>query len=495
MHGSSVGKVGPEPVGGGRHMRWSKLLAGQVAVLIMVNAMVDTVIAGPLIVLSEMLDHFGTDEAAWLNASAMLAGAMWAPLLGKAADIYGKRRILAGTLLVACAGALVCLVAPNIWVFIFGRLLQGAAVASFFLAVALVRDICGPRIGMTVVGIVTSGSAVLGIVTPVLFELMADAYGFKSVFVLSAAIAITMAVCVRALLPESQIRTPGRLDIVGAVLLGGGMATVLSYVSVGPDFGWVSVGPLALLTVGVAVLVAWFRQSGRIPEPLVDLRTLSRPLVVTLLLVILGTGSYQSMLQLIGIIQDVSSDQGLGYGIAGQGSVGLLFAAPSLGIMIGGPLAGAVATRFGPASTLAAGTMIGTVGTIGMFLGVSQLYVALVFAFMLGLTAGALVTSGFNMAGTLVPAERQGSVTSLVMVMIAIGSVIMNFVGAAVLQSTEVVVDGSTENSGTGVFGYITVGLGAFLAAVALSVILVRMRRGADVPAAPAPSGSVAPTG
>lgn len=493
MRGDSAGSAGPEPMDSGRQTRWSKRLAGQVAVLIMVNAMVDTVIAGPLIVLSEMLDHFGTDEAAWLNASAMLSGAMWAPLLGKAADIYGKRKILGGTLLVACAGALVCLVAPNIWVFIVGRLLQGAAVASFFLAVALIRDICGPRIGMTVVGIVTSGSAVLGIITPVFFVLMADAYGFKSVFVLSAAVAFAMAICVRTLLPESQIRTPGRLDVAGAVLLGGGMATVLSYVSLGPDFGWFAAGPLALLAIGVAVLVTWFRQSGRIPEPLVNVRKLGRPLVVTLLVVILGTGSYQSMLQLIGIIKDVSLDQGLGYGIAGQGPIALLFAAPSLGIMIGGPLAGALATRISPASTLAAGVVLGMVGTFGMLFGVSQLYVAVVLAFVLGLTAGALVTSGFNMAGTLAPAERQGSVSSLVMVMIAIGSVIMNFVGSAVLKSTQVVAGGSAENSATGVMSYIAVGLGAFIAAAVLAVILVRMRRDADVPSSPASSVSVAP--
>ncbi|TDB88471.1 MFS transporter [Actinomadura sp. KC216] len=445
--------------------------------------MVDTVIAGPLIVLSDMLDHFGTDEAAWLNASAMLAGAMWAPLLGKAADIHGKRKILGGTLLAACAGALVCLFAPNIWVFIFGRLLQGAAVASFFLAVALIRDICEPRIGMTVVGIVTSGSAVLGIVTPVMFVLMADAYGFRSVFVLSAAVAFAMAICVRTLLPESQMKTPSRLDVTGAVLLGGGLAMVLSYVSLGPDFGWFAFGPLALLAVGTGVLATWFRQSGRIPEPLVNVRKLGRPLVVTLLVVVLGTGSYQSMLQLVGIIRDVSLDQGLGYGIAEQGPIALLFAAPSLGIMIGGPLAGALAARISPASTLAAGAGLGLVGTLGMFFGISQLYVAVVFAFVLGLTAGALVTSGFNMAGSLAPAERQGSVSSLVMVMIAIGSVAMNFVGSAVLKSTNVVVGGSTENSATGVVSYIAVGLGAFLAAAVLAVILVRMRRVVDAPA------------
>src|SRR6185503_9395621 len=102
-----------EPLTGERHTRWNRRLVGQVAVLIMVNAMVDTVVSAPLLVLDKMLEHFHTDQAAWLNASAMLAGAMWAPLLGKGADIHGKRKLLGTTLVIACAGALVCLVAPT----------------------------------------------------------------------------------------------------------------------------------------------------------------------------------------------------------------------------------------------------------------------------------------------------------------------------------------------------------------------------------------------
>jgi hypothetical protein len=70
------------------------------------------------------------------------------------------------------------------------------------------------------------------------------------------------------------------------------------------------------------------------------------------------------------------------------------------------------------------------------------------------------------------------------MVMIAIGSVILNFVGAAVLKSTRVDVGGATENSATGVFGYIGIGAGAFVAAGVLAVLLVRTQRRAPVPSA-----------
>ena len=78
------------------------------------------------------------------------------------------------------------------------------------------------------------------------------------------------------------------------------------------------------------------------------------------------------------------------------------------------------------------------------------------------------------MAGSLAPADRQGIVSSLVMVVIAIGSVVLNFVGAAVLKSTTVVVNGETVNSGTGVFTYITIATTAFAIAAVLVVMLVR---------------------
>lgn len=140
-------------------------------------------------------------------------------------------------------------------------------------------------------------------------------------------------------------------------------------------------------------------------------------------------------------------------------------------------VAGALATRVGPATTLAAGTALGTLGTTGMFLGAGNLAVAVCCSFLLSLTAGTLVTSGFNMAGLLAPAERQGIVSSLVMVMTAIGSVVLNFVGAAVLESTDVTVNGSTENSAGGVDTYITVATGAIMAAAVVAVLLVRQQR------------------
>jgi len=486
MSADAAAEARAEPLALDLQTGWTRSVVGYVAILIMVNVMVDSVLASPTFVLPELSEAFHTDQFAWIGSSAMLAGAMWAPLLGKSADINGKRKILVITLLVAGAGGLVCLVAPHIIVFVIGRVLQGAAVAALFLTVALIRDICAPKFAMVVTGFVTSGSAVFGIVTPFILEPALDAFGWRIVFVISASFAGLATVLVRIVLPESRNRTPGKLDVRGALVLGGGLAGVLVYISLGQVFGWLHPFPILVLLVGIIALLYWYLVLSRRPEPVIDIRGISGALGLGLLVVIMGTGAYQSMLQLFSLLIEVSPDEGLGYGIAGPAALGLMFGIPSIGIMLGGILAGAVATRVGPARTLAAGVLTGVTASVIMILvGAGNLPLAVVSSFLLSLTAGSLLTSGFNLASILAPPQRQGTVSSMVMVMVAIGSVIMNFVGSAVLGSTRVLHEGESVNSSFGVHSYIAVAGAVFVLAAIPTALLVRRMRGHVVTGAP----------
>ena len=468
------------------HTGWTRRVVGYVAILVMVNVMVDSVLASPTFVLPQLSEAFHTDQFAWIGSSAMLAGAMWAPLLGKSADINGKRKVLVITLLVAGAGGLVCLAAPHIIVFVIGRVLQGAAVAALFLTVALIRDICAPKFAMVVTGFVTSGSAVFGIVTPFILEPALDVFGWRVVFVISASFAALATLLVRLVLPESRNRTPGKVDVRGALVLGGGLAGVLVYISLGQVFGWLNPFPILVLVAGIAALLYWYLVLTRRPEPVIDIRGISVALGLGLLVVVMGTGAYQSMLQLFSLLIEVSPSEGLGYGIAGPAALGLMFGIPSIGIMLGGILAGAVATRVGPARTLAAGVLTGVTATVIMFLiGAGNLPLAVVSSFLLSLTAGSLVTSGFNLASILAPRERQGTVSSMVMVMVAIGSVTMNFIGSAVLGATRIVHEGESVNSSFGVHSYIAVAGVVFVLAAVPTVFLVRRMRGHVVTGVP----------
>lgn len=456
--------------------RWSGRLIFWVVVLTLANRMADTVLTTPEMVTTEMLEHFGTDQAAWLNSSALLAGAIWSPLLAKSADIFGKRRVLLVTMLVAGAGSVVCLLAPDLGVFLLGRLLQGAAMAVVFLTVALTRQICAPRVAMTAIGIVASCSAVVGIVEPFVMTPVIDRFGFRSVFVVSVALAAVAALCVRLFVPESPVRSSGRVDVGGALLLGGGLAAVLGYVSLGQDLGWLSGGMVVLLAAGAAALAGWVVTALRVDEPIVDIRALSRPLVLTLLAVVLAAGSLRSVLQLTDLIAEVPPELGLGYGWSGAGPVALLFAAPAPGMVLGGTVAGWLATRIGPARTLLGGIAVGTVGTFTMLAGVSSFPLAIVGFALLGTAAGAIGTSGFNLATALAPPERHGMVSGLVSVMLSLGAVVVTVASTAVLNATATVVDGTTRNSATGVHLYVLIAGVLFVLAGATATVLVRKR-------------------
>ncbi|MEU9351984.1 MFS transporter [Streptomyces griseoloalbus] len=476
----------PAPVA--QEHRWSKRLVVWAAVLTLANVLADVAIGSPMMVLPQLLEHFDTDQTAWLNASAMLAGAIWSPLLAKSSDIFGKRRILTGTLLLACAGALVCLAAPNVWIFLAGRFLQGAAFAAIFITVALARQICTPRVAMALVGLVTSGSSIVGIIEPFLMKPVIDVFGYRSVFIVAALLAAAAALCVRSFIPESPIRSTGRIDLGGALLLGGGLGAVLAYISLGRNLGWLSGSMIALLAAGAAALAGWAFLALRVDEPIIDIRALSRPILLTLLALVLAAGSFRSMLQLTSVIAQVPPDLGLGYGLGDGEAVAVLLAAPNLGIVIGGTCAGWIAGRFGPALPLLGGIAVGAVATFAMLAGVSVVPLAVACGAMVGMAAGAIGASGYNLATSLEAPERQGTTAGLVSVVLALGSVVFNFAGGEVLKATVVpgtFADGAPVSTATGVYLYVVMAGVLFLLAAVPAVMLARNR-----PAAPAVTGA-----
>lgn len=462
-----------------REHRWSTRLVLWAAVLTLANVLADVVIGSPMMVLPQLLDHFDTDQAAWLNASAMLAGAIWSPLLAKTSDIFGKRRILVATLLLACIGALVCLVAPNVWIFLAGRFLQGAALAAVFLTVALTRQICSPAVAMAMVGLLTSGSSLVGILEPFLMKPIIDTFGYRSVFVAAALLAAGSALCVRTMIPESPVRGTGRIDVIGAFLLGGGLGTVLAYITLGRDYGWLSSAMLSLLVAGVAALAGWTYLALRVDEPLIDIRALSRPILLTLLALGLAAGAFRSMLQLTAIIAQVPGDLGLGYGLGDGEAIAILLATPNLGIVVGGVGAGWIAGRTGPALPLLGGIGIGAVATSAMVAGVSVFPLAIACGAMLGIAAGAIGASGYNLAVGAEPPERQGTVAGLVSVVLALGSVVFNVAGGEVLKATQIPgisAAGAPVSTATGVYLYVMVAAAFFILAAVPATMLMRNR-------------------
>ena len=68
----------------------------------------------------------------WMVTATLLAGAVLTPVLGRAGDMYGKRRVLTGALALMTVGSVMCALSSDIGVLIAARALQPALEAALF---------------------------------------------------------------------------------------------------------------------------------------------------------------------------------------------------------------------------------------------------------------------------------------------------------------------------------------------------------------------------
>src|SRR5512142_19800 len=66
------------------------------------------------------------DEATWALTSYLVANAIVLPITGWLARFFGRKRLLIGSVIGFTAASFLCGLAPNLWILIFFRIVQGA---------------------------------------------------------------------------------------------------------------------------------------------------------------------------------------------------------------------------------------------------------------------------------------------------------------------------------------------------------------------------------
>lgn len=125
---------------------------------------------------------------------------IWGPLV----DHFGRRRLLPGSLFLAVVASFICVFAPNIWVLIVGRALQGVALCcANLVAFSTSRDFEDPIERARVLSYVSMIVSVSPILAPVLGSLIFTYYGWQSNFILMAVVGIVLIIESRRALFES----------------------------------------------------------------------------------------------------------------------------------------------------------------------------------------------------------------------------------------------------------------------------------------------------
>ncbi len=299
-----------------------------------------------------------SDNASWLVTVTLLTSAVATPILSRLADMHGKRRMVVVSLVVLLAGSLLGAVSDSLAGLIAARALQGFAPALIPIGISMMRDELPPeRIG----GAVALMSATLGIGGAVglpLSGVIYDAFGWQAVFWGSVVMAAVMLVLVLAVVPESGVRTPGRFDWPGAILMSLALTSLLLGISKGGTWGWTSQWTLLSFTLSFLLFALWAPWELRTGEPLVDLRTSTRrPVLLTNIASLLaGFAMFANLLVATQQLQ-IPVETGVGFGLDVT-EAGLAMLPGGVLMVLMAPVSASITRRFGARITLVAGLVI-----------------------------------------------------------------------------------------------------------------------------------------
>jgi MFS family permease len=306
-----------------------------------------------------------SDDASWLVTSTLLASAIATPIVSRSADMYGKRKMMVVCMAIMVAGSVLAAVGGSFLWLIIGRTLQGFATALIPVGISIMRDeLPKEKMGSAVALM----SATLGIGSAMGLPLAGVLYqslGWASIFWVSAAAGMLLLVAVVLVVPESKVRTRGRFDYAGALVLSAALAALLLAISKGGAWGWDSEPVLLLFLTAAVLLAVWVPFELKVRQPMVDLRTsVRRPVLMTnVASLLIGFAMFANMLL---TTQQLQLPASTGYGFElSVIAAGLCMVPSGLAMVVVAPISGRIIRAFGGKTALMAGAIIMIVGYVG----------------------------------------------------------------------------------------------------------------------------------
>lgn len=335
------------------------------------------------------------DDASWLVTVTLLTSAVATPIVSRLADMFGKRRMMLISMTMIVVGSLVAAIGGNFVALLIGRGLQGFAISMIPVGISIMRDELPKE---KVASATALMSATLGIGSALglpLSGLIFEHLGWPAIFWLSAIVGVLLIIAVAAVVPESSVRTRGKFDFLGAVMLSTALTAILLAISKGARWGWTSELTLLMFVIGIVTLALWFPYELRVTQPMVDLRTSAkRPVLLTnVASILVGFSMYANNLS---TTQQLQMPKISGYGFElGVMAAGLCMIPAGLAMVFFAPVSANITKRFGAKITLIVG------GTV-----LALAYIARVFltgSITLIIISAAVVSIGTAIAYSAMP--------------------------------------------------------------------------------------------
>jgi EmrB/QacA subfamily drug resistance transporter len=290
----------------------------------------------------------------WLVSAYALTFGGFLLLGGRAADLFGRRRMfIVGLVLFACA-SLLGGIAPNAVLLIAARALQGVAAAVLSpAALSLVTSIFSHgrerHRALGTFSALGAGGFAMGVF---LGGLLTDGPGWRWVFFVNVPVGITVALLSPRVFPDFRPSAAQRhLDLPGAVTATLGLGTLVFGLTQAPNWGWTSGWRWACITLAFICLAVFAAIERRTPAPLLRLGLLrKRSVAVTNTVILLTTASVAPQVFVLSLyLQTVEGFSAI--------QTGLLFLVQGATAVFGAVLGSRVVSAFGVRPLLIGGRL------------------------------------------------------------------------------------------------------------------------------------------
>ncbi|MFQ1002958.1 MFS transporter [Modestobacter sp. SSW1-42] len=373
-------------------------------------------------------------DAQWSLTVTLLVGAVATPVIGRLGDGRHRRTVVLAVLGVVLAGSVLAALPLGLGWLIAGRALQGVGMGLTPLAIATARTtLSGERSRSTVAALSVTVAAGVGLGYP-LTGAIAEFGGVHAAFWAGAAASAVALVAAAVVYPPSADVPPRRLDLLGAALLGTGLATALLALAEAETWGWTSPAVLGLTAVAVAALAWWVVWQLRAPAPLVDLRLArGRDAAAahgTALLV--GLANYLLLSSVPRLAQEPVAAGGFDTSIVVAGLILLPF---SLASFSASRIAARLDRSHGPRVVLPLAALVLGAGQLLFALLRDELWQLFVAMTVVGLGVGTMFAALPGLIVGAVPKHETGSAMSLNQVMRYVGFSVGSALSATVLEA------------------------------------------------------------
>ena len=307
--------------------------------------------------------------------------------------------------------------------------------------------------------------------------MLGDWLGWHSIFWFGAVTGAVLVLALLVVVEESPVRTPGRFDVPGAVVLSAALVCLLLPISKGSTWGWGEPAVVGLLVASVLLIAVWVPLELRVNQPMVDLRTSAqRPVLMTdLASVFAGMAMSVNMLVTVQVLQQPTAT-GTGFGLSVT-AAGLAMVPSGLAMVAMSPVSGWSPARWGGRVILIVGVGLMALTYVGRVFYADSAAAIVVGSTLVGIGTALAFAAMPTLIMSSVPITETAAASGLNSVVRSIGTSLANTLVAAIMASYRVEVVGAVFASEAAFRAVLALGALAAAICVALAAPIPQDRR------------------